>query len=203
MAWLAIALYAVFGALAFGFRMVLQLRRTGSTGLKGVSGDAGSLEWLGGVLFIAGIALGVAAPILDLTDVLDPIAALDGDVGHAVGLVLAVAGIGLTLYAQIAMGDAWRIGVDEGERTDLVTDGPFGLVRNPIYAAMLPTVTGIALLVPNVAAVAGLITLIVALELQTRAVEEPYLLRVHGRAYADYAAHTGRFLPGVGRVRNS
>jgi protein-S-isoprenylcysteine O-methyltransferase Ste14 len=33
-----------------------------------------------------------------------------------------------------------------------------------------------------------------------RAVEAPYLLRVHGPAYAAYAARTGRFLPGVGRL---
>jgi ABC-type nickel/cobalt efflux system permease component RcnA len=34
------------------------------------------------------------------------------------------------------MGASWRIGVDEGERTTPVTTGPFGLVRNPIFAAM-------------------------------------------------------------------
>jgi protein-S-isoprenylcysteine O-methyltransferase Ste14 len=201
MAWLALALYAVFGALAFGLRIALQLRRTGSTGLKGVSGDAGSVEWLAGVLFVAAIALGVAAPILDLNGVLDPIDALDGDAGHWIGAALAATGIALTLYAQLAMGTAWRIGVDTSERTDLVTDGPFALARNPIYAAMLPTVLGIALIVPNVAAIASLITLVIALELQTRAVEEPYLLRTHGAAYADYARRVGRFLPGVGRIR--
>ena len=31
-------------------------------------------------------------------------------------------------------------------------------------------------------------------------VEEPYLLKVHGSAYAEYAARVGRFLPGVGRL---
>jgi protein-S-isoprenylcysteine O-methyltransferase Ste14 len=37
-------------------------------------------------------------------------------------------------------------------------------------------------------------------ELQVRAVEEPYLRLVHGEAYAIYAANTGRFVPGIGRV---
>jgi protein-S-isoprenylcysteine O-methyltransferase Ste14 len=36
--------------------------------------------------------------------------------------------------------------------------------------------------------------------LQVRAVEEPYLLSVHGDAYATYAARVGRFVPGVGRL---
>ena len=37
-----------------------------------------------------------------------------------------------------------------------------------------------------------------ALQLQVRAVEEPYLRSVHGDAYGTYAAATGRFLPGIG-----
>lgn len=39
------------------------------------------------------------------------------------------------------------------------------------------------------------------LALQVRLVEEPYLLRTHGEVYRDWAARTGRFLPGVGRLR--
>jgi protein-S-isoprenylcysteine O-methyltransferase Ste14 len=99
------------------------------------------------------------------------------------------------------MGDAWRIGVDSAERTELVTYGPFSLVRNPIYAAMTPAFIGIALLAPNAVTIAGSILLMAALQLQTRFVEEPYLLRVHGEQYAVYATQVGRFLPGIGRLR--
>ena len=101
------------------------------------------------------------------------------------------------------MGRSWRIGVDPGERTELVTAGPFALVRNPIFAAMLPTALGLTLLVPSWVALAGLAGLIAALELQVRVVEEPYLLQVHGDAYATYAARVGRFVPGVGQLRGS
>ena len=73
------------------------------------------------------------------------------------------------------MGDSWRIGVDPGERTELVTAGPFAVVRNPIFAAMIPTALGLALLVPSVIAIAGFAALVGALELQVRVVEEPYL----------------------------
>jgi protein-S-isoprenylcysteine O-methyltransferase Ste14 len=125
---------------------------------------------------------------------------LDGVVGHAIGVVLAVGGILFTFGAQLAMGDAWRIGVDPGERTELVTDGPFGLVRNPIYSALTPTVLGLVLMVPNVLAIAAIVALVVALELQVRFVEEPYLLQAHGDSYGDYAARVGRFFPGVGRL---
>jgi protein-S-isoprenylcysteine O-methyltransferase Ste14 len=100
----------------------------------------------------------------------------------------------------VAMGESWRIGVGEGERTALVTTGPFAVVRNPIFAAMLPASLGLALLVPNIAALVGFGALVLALQIQVRLVEEPYLLRQHGEAYRDYAARVGRFVPGLGRL---
>lgn len=202
MAELALACFAVYLALAFGMRTVVQLRRTGSTGFHGVSGHPGSAEWWGGVLFVLALVAGVAAPILDIAGALEPIAALDGSVGHAAGGILFALGLAGTLWAQLTMGDSWRIGVDPAERTELVTDGPFALVRNPIFAGMLPTSLGLALLVPNIAALVGLCALLLALEIQVRVVEEPYLLRTHGRPYADYAGRVGRFFPGVGRLHS-
>lgn len=187
-------------ALAFGLRSAIQLRRTGSTGFKGVGGAVGSAEWLAGVGFALAIALGVAAPVLDLAGVLDPIAAIDSDALNYGGVAVSLAGVFLTLYAQIAMGDSWRIGVDHEETTNLVTSGPFAWVRNPIFAAMIPTALGLTMMVPNVAAIAGLIGLVTALELQVRIVEEPYLRQVHGDAYESYTARVGRFFPGVGTI---
>ena len=200
MATAALVLYGVTLALTFGVRIALQVRRTGSTGVHGVAPGAGPLEWVAGALFVAGLVTGAAAPTLALLDVLEPIPALDGTAVHAIGTVLALGGIVLTFSAQLAMGDAWRIGVDPEERTQLVTDGPFELVRNPIYSAMFPTVLGLVLMVPSVLAIGGLLALAIGLELQVRLVEEPHLLRAHGDEYADYAARVGRFAPRLGTL---
>ena len=194
---LALVLLAAYGVVAVLLRALIQLRLTGSTGIKGVSGKPGSAEWVGGLLFIVAIVVSVAGAARDEA----VIGALDGRVGHVAGAVLAIGGLLATAGAQLAMGEAWRIGVDPGERTRLVTGGPFALVRNPIYAGMIPFFCGIALLVPNALTIAGASLLLVALEMQTRLVEEPYLRRVHGAAYSDYAARVGRFLPGLGRLR--
>lgn len=150
--------------------------------------------------FVVAIVVGVAAPVLALTGTAQPLAGLDGFTGHVAGAALAGGGIAATFMAQLAMGTSWRIGVDPDERTDLVVAGPFALVRNPIFAAMVSTALGLALLVPSWVAILGLIGLLVALELQVRMVEEPYLRTVHGADYARYAARVGRFLPGVGRL---
>jgi protein-S-isoprenylcysteine O-methyltransferase Ste14 len=198
---LALLLYLAFLLLAFGLRVAIQLRRTGASGFKGLSGRPGSVEWLTGILFVVALLMGAAAPVLALLDLLEPISGLDTDPVHWLGVALAAAGIGLTFHAQIGMGDSWRIGVDPEERTELVTAGPFALVRNPIYSAMIPTAAGLAMMVPSALALTGLASLLVALELQVRVVEEPYLRQVHGEAYSRYARRVGRFVPAIGRLR--
>ena len=124
---------------------------------------------------------------------------VDSDWLAGVGLALSVAGLAALLWSQSSMGDSLRIGVDPSERTALVTAGPFRWVRNPIYSAMLVYVAGVALLVPNPASLVAFGALAVGLDLHVRLVEEPYLAATHGRSYAGYAAHVGRFIPGVGK----
>jgi len=195
---LALGLLVLYAGLTLGVRMAAHRRRTGSTGFIG-AGDSAA-ERAVALLFVAAYGALGAAPVLDLTGTLDPLGGLDGTAGHVVGTIVAAVGIAAVAYSQGAMGRSWRIGVDPSERTDLVTGGPFTVARNPIYTAMIFTYAGFALLVPNPAMLPGLVAMVVALELQTRVVEEPYLLRTHGEQYARYAARVGRFLPGVGKL---
>jgi protein-S-isoprenylcysteine O-methyltransferase Ste14 len=124
--------------------------------------------------FVVALAAAVVAPVLQLTG---------------------------AVYAQVDMGESWRIGVDPSETTTLVRTGVFGLVRNPIFTAMITFGFGIALVTPNLVAIAGFVLLVITIELQVRVVEEPYLQTVHGDAYRDYLVSVGRFVPGVGRAR--
>lgn len=199
MAVAALFLYALWFALAFVLRTVRQRRQTGDSGWRARSlpGTAGSVDWRAGLLFVVALLVGLGAPIADLVG-LEPL--VDATWLAVAGTVVAAIGVLLTYAAQVSMGDSWRIGVDPGERTALVTAGAFEIVRNPIFSAMLVTAVGLAAMVPNVVAVAGLVALVVALELQVRGVEEPYLRQVHGDAYTAYEARVGRFAPGLGRA---
>ncbi|MBM4266262.1 MAG: isoprenylcysteine carboxylmethyltransferase family protein [Deltaproteobacteria bacterium] len=196
----AIFAYVVFAALAFGWRSWVQYRRTGSTGFRGLSGRPGSLEWFGGVSFAVTCVVAAAAPVCDLLGIVPRFAALDGPAFRFTGVVLFTVGLVATLWAQMAMGISWRIGVDPTEETPLVTRGPFRLVRNPIFTAMGLAIAGLVFLVPNAVSILGLVPLVLGLELHVRLVEEPYLLGVHGEAYRRYASSTGRFLPGLGQM---
>jgi len=114
------------------------------------------------------------------------------------GWGLVTAGLVLTMVAQAQMGASWRIGIDTA-RTELVTDGLFSVVRNPIFTGMLAMVSGIVLVTPSAWTVMALGHYVLLVSLQVR-LEEEHLLRLHGDAYRAYAARVGRFLPGVGRL---
>ena len=201
MAKLAAIMLAVFVVLTLFVRVAIQLRRTGTTGLIGLRKGAGPLEYLSGLLFLGGMAMAIVSIQLVLKDDLDPIAALDVDALHVLGIALATIG-GLSVFgAQLGMGASWRIGVSDDQGTDLVTGGWFSLIRNPIYTAMMVGWTGFSLMVPTWLAFAAVIAIVLGLELQVRFVEEPYLRRTHGSEYGAYASRVGRFVPGVGRSR--
>lgn len=200
MSALALGLYVAYLVLAFGVRSWLQLRATGDAGFRGISGRPGSAEWLGGVSFVLALVAGLAAPAaaglglqqLDLPDA----------VGWA-GAALTMSGTALALASQVAMGSSWRVGVDAEERTELVDSGPFAVVRNPFFTATVLAGAGLALMVPNAVALIGLLVLLVAVQLQVRVVEEPYLLATHGSTYRSYAHRAGRFVPLVGRLSSA
>lgn len=195
---LALVLYAVFAVVAFGWRTWVQWRRTGDTGLR-LAAAPGTVQWWAKPGFIAAVVAGVAAPVAGLAG-LDHLSVLASDAVAATGTAVTVVGIAATAGAQVQMGLSWRIGVDPTERTGLVTTGVFAVVRNPIFTAMALTAVGFALMVRNAVAVVGLAALVAALQVQVRAVEEPYLRSVHGSDFDRYVQRTGRFIPAPRRA---
>jgi protein-S-isoprenylcysteine O-methyltransferase Ste14 len=174
----------------------MQHRRTGDSGLRG-----STRALLGPFALLPGTVAIVAGPILDLVGALDPLEPMVEPLVQAVGVACFGMGFVLTVRAQSDMGASWRIGVDVGETTALITGGAFRYVRNPIFTGMVLAFTGVALLVPNVVALVGIALVVAGLELHVRLVEEPHLARVHGIAYRSYARRAGRFVPWIGRAK--
>ena len=187
---LAITLVSVFFSGAFLVRSVWHRLRTGGWGFNGLSGGPRDPGWWGGVTFVLAIVSTPVALWLPAGESPSPLA----------GAVMAGLGAAFTFFAQSGMGRSWRIGVEATERTALVTTGVFALVRNPIFTGMLTFALGLVVLWPNVASVGAAASLLIAVELQVRFVEEPYLRSVHGQAWTAWAARVGRFVPVVGRV---
>lgn len=202
----AAALYAAATLVLLGVRSWRQRRATGTSGFTGLRGARTTEGRIAAASFVLATLSGLVSPVLAGLGVL-PVLRLDP--GPLLGLamsaavVLTVAGIALGLAAQQAMGTSWRIGVDPDERTDLVTDGLFAWVRNPIFTAVVMIQVGTAALAPTLLALVGAVALLLACQLQVRAVEEPHLLAAHGSGYSRYGARTGRFMPSLGRRRRT
>ncbi len=195
---LALALCVLWFVSLFVLRTVVQLRQTGSTGIKGFHGRVGSLPWIAGVSASLGLILAPLGPIAALRSWPGGAPFFTSAPIHAVGALLAVVGIVGALFAQLGMGASWRVGVDEAETTTLITSGLFAWMRNPIFTFIWLSLAGLLVLVPNPFSLLAAALTVVGIELQVRAVEEPYLASKHGDNYTRYAARVGRFLPGIG-----
>src|SRR5918995_4432862 len=199
MAVLYLILFAGWLLLVGVVRPVVHRRRTGAVAAR--FGDPrGSPQWWSRALGAWGLVFAVATPVAALAG-LEPLAMFDRPAVAAAGVVLVVLGVAATLTGQAAMGDSWRADVDPETLTALVVKGPFRWVRNPIFSGTAMTVAGLALIVPNLLAAGMLVLCCASWQVQVRLVEELYLARVHGPVYERYAGRTGRFLPGVGRLR--
>lgn len=63
----------------------------------------------------------------------------------AIGAVVFASGIALAIWARIHLGSNWGMPMDQKAEPELVTSGPYRLVRHPIYSGLLAAVVGTAL----------------------------------------------------------
>jgi protein-S-isoprenylcysteine O-methyltransferase Ste14 len=112
-----------------------------------------------------------------------------------VGLGCVVAASALAAWA-LRVFRSWRLlaRVDAGH--GLCIEGPYRLVRHPIYLAMDLWAVGSALTCPAPAAITGMVIVFLGSDLRARA-EEQLLLDVFGDDYRSYAARVRRVLPGI------
>jgi protein-S-isoprenylcysteine O-methyltransferase Ste14 len=151
------------------------------------------------VFFAVILMLGALALIWPAgLEAVDVLYAQSGPVMLGAGLILAVLAAWLIWRGQADMAASWRIGMDPSEFTELVTGGVFRFCRNPIYLGLQLALAAFSCLLLGYLSLGLLVLGVVLLHVQAR-LEEDYLHRRHGPAYAAYCARVGRFLPFTGR----
>jgi protein-S-isoprenylcysteine O-methyltransferase Ste14 len=96
----------------------------------------------------------------------------------------------------VASFHSWRFRAKLDEGHQLTTDGPFGLMRHPIYMGMNLLALGTAIWIPSIPVWIGFVLMAIGGDIRARS-EEVVLTRAFGAAYTDYSAHTRRFIPGL------
>lgn len=109
------------------------------------------------------------------------------------GLVLAHFSLGWIVLAQLQMRNSWRIGIDEKNKTELVTQGLFGVSRNPIFFGMILSVLGLFLILPNMISFFAAAGSYLIIQIQIR-LEEAFLQREHGEQYNAYKSAVRRLI---------
>jgi len=121
-----------------------------------------------------------------------PFTEFESEQAYVVGLSLLGLSWLWTVIAQHQMGMSWRVGIDQKAKTDLVQQGLFSISRNPIYVGMKITLVAVFLMIPSAATLTQLVLGWVLVGVQVR-LEEEYLTRVHGKAYAAYMQKVPRW----------
>ena len=110
-----------------------------------------------------------------------------------VGIALLFLSLGWTILAQIQMGNSWRIGIDQKQKTNLVRSGVFGVSRNPIFLGMIITLFGLFLVLPNAVTLLIFVLGFVLIQIQVR-LEEEFLMNTHKVDYEKYRRDVRRWL---------
>jgi protein-S-isoprenylcysteine O-methyltransferase Ste14 len=114
---------------------------------------------------------------------------------RVVGTLVILGGAALVVSALIYF-RSWRFRAAVDVRHQLATDGPFRLLRHPIYMGLNMLALGSAVWVPTRVVWIAFLFMAIGSDLRARA-EEALLTQVFGSAYREYSARTRRFVPGI------
>lgn len=112
------------------------------------------------------------------------------------GFLLVCEMLGYIGLSVAALGRIWCLLFIAGKKSKvLTTQGPYSIVRNPLYVFSFIGAVGFGLAVEN--PLLGLIIGVVFIFFNPRVIrgEEAYLREIHGEQYEDYCRRTPRWIP--------
>jgi protein-S-isoprenylcysteine O-methyltransferase Ste14 len=122
--------------------------------------------------------------------------------GHAVnhdlllggiGLALFAAGLALAVWARVYIGSNWGMPMTQKDDPELVTTGPYHLIRHPIYSGILLAMVGTAVAVSVYWVIA--VAVLGAYFIYSATQEERYMTERFPDAYPDYRRSTKMLVP--------
>lgn len=117
-----------------------------------------------------------------------------GLAGFWVGACVTLAGLLFAVWARRHIGKNWSQSVTLKEDHELITSGPYGMVRHPIYTGLLAGFLGMLIAMGSVRGVVAFLLVLIALWQKWR-LEEKWMLEEFGQAYTDYARRVPAVVP--------
>lgn len=111
-----------------------------------------------------------------------------------IGAAITLAGLLFCVWARLHLGANWSRSVTIKQGHQLITSGPYGIVRHPIYTGLLTGFIGTAVAVAQVRGIISFVLILIALWLKWR-LEEKWMREQFGPVYADYACHVPAVVP--------
>lgn len=110
------------------------------------------------------------------------------------GAAVLIAGLLFAVWAREHLGNNWSRSVTIKQDHELITTGPYALVRHPIYTGILIGFLGTAIAVSQVRGLIVFILIFVSLWLKLR-MEEQWMRSQFGDTYVNYTHQTAALLP--------
>src|ERR1700683_445115 len=105
------------------------------------------------------------------------------------GAAITVAGLLFSGGARVHLGRNWSRSVTIKQGHELITTGPYAVVRHPIYTGILTGLLGSAIALSQVRGLIAFVLFFVAFWIKLR-MEEQWMRSQFGEAYATYAHRT-------------
>lgn len=115
---------------------------------------------------------------------------------YSIGLTLAVVGAGLAIISRAMLGRNWSATVQLKQGHELITHGPYRLVRHPIYTGLLVLFLGNAVMVGDWRGLLA-VSIVFASFWRKLRLEELWLAKHFGEPYHLYQARTKALIPAV------
>lgn len=140
------------------------------------------------VIFI-GLSLAYASKIFTWGYV----AILPEDFTTIIATTFLISSLLIALLALIGLRDSWRVGVQENQKTELITSGIYAFSRNPYFVSYLLLFAGYTILLSNLVLLGLSIIGFISIHMMILK-EEEYLRATHGEVYIKYCEMTARYL---------
>jgi protein-S-isoprenylcysteine O-methyltransferase Ste14 len=112
------------------------------------------------------------------------------------GAAITVAGLLFAVWAREHLGRNWSHSVTIKQGHELITTGPYALVRHPIYTGILIGFLGMAIAISQVRGFIAFVLVFLGFWLKLR-IEEKWMRSQFGETYATYARQTAALVPYV------